>query len=102
MPGRPISVLALAAVLAAMLISSPAISTFWLWLKAKYGFTDDQIRPYSFTMAPFIVDRGAIQQGYLSSEPFQVKKESGIDARVYLLADDGYPSYSALVLAPQK
>lgn len=84
-----------------ILISSSARSTFWVWLKAKYGFTDDQIRAYTFSMAPWLTDRTAIQQGYLSSEPFQVKAEGGVDAQVFLMADAGYPSYGAMVLATQ-
>jgi NitT/TauT family transport system substrate-binding protein len=89
MKGRPI------------MIGSSSRNTFWVWLKARYGFTDDQIRPYTFNMAPFLVDRNAIQQGYLSSEPNLVKKEGNIDAKVFLLADSGYPSYSALIMAQQ-
>jgi NitT/TauT family transport system substrate-binding protein len=81
-----------------ILISQSSRNTFWIWLRSKYGFTDDQIRSYTFNMAPFIADPTAIQQGYLSSEPFKVKQEGGIDAEVYLLADEGYPSYSAQVL----
>jgi NitT/TauT family transport system substrate-binding protein len=85
-----------------IMISSSSTSTFWQWLKAKYGFTDDQIRPYTFNMAPFVVDANAIQQGYLSSEPFKVKKEANLDTKVFLMADEGYPSYSAMILAPGK
>lgn len=85
-----------------ILISNTARSTFWIWLKAKYGFTDDQIRSYTFNMAPWLQDKSAIQQGYLSSEPYQVKTEGGVEPQVFLLADAGYPSYSAMVLASQK
>ena len=84
-----------------IMIGDASVNTFWAWLKAKYGFTDDQIRKYTFNMAPFLVDENAIQQGYLSSEPKLVIAE-GIDPEVYLLADSGYPSYSALVLVPQE
>ena len=27
--------------------------TFLPWLKKKYGYTDDQIRPYTFNLQPF-------------------------------------------------
>jgi NitT/TauT family transport system substrate-binding protein len=84
-----------------IMIGSSSRNTFWVWLKARYGFTDDQIRPYTFNMAPFLVDRNAIQQGYLSSEPNLVKKEGNIDAKVFLLADSGYPSYSSMIMAQQ-
>ena len=71
----------------------------WLFLKAKYGFTDDQIRPYNFSVAPFLADKTAIEVGFVSSEPFQVEKASGIKPVVNLLADNGYDSYSTVILA---
>ena len=71
----------------------------WLFLKAKYGFTDDQIRPYNFSVAPFLADKTAIEVGFVSSEPYQIEKASGIKPVVNLLADNGYDSYSTVILA---
>lgn len=68
----------------------------WLFLKAKFGYADEQIRPYTFNIAPFLANRGAIQQGYLSSEPFLIEKQ-GIRPVVHLLADAGYASYGAVI-----
>jgi NitT/TauT family transport system substrate-binding protein len=84
-----------------IMIASGSVSTFWVWLKAKYAFEDSQIRKYTFNMAPWLVDKSAIQQGYLSSEPYLVMKE-GVTPQIYLLADYGYPSYSAMVVVPQQ
>jgi NitT/TauT family transport system substrate-binding protein len=74
----------------------------WLFLKAKYGFTDEQIRPYNFSVAPFIADKTAIQQGFVSSEPYQIEKATGIKPVVNLLADHGYDSYSTTILTQSK
>ena len=82
-----------------IMISTGSITSFWVWLDHQYGFTQDMIRPYTFNMAPFLVDETAIQQGYLSSEPFLALSE-GVDPEVYLIADTGYPSYSSLALVP--
>jgi NitT/TauT family transport system substrate-binding protein len=68
----------------------------WLFLKQRFGYTDDQIRPYTFSIAPFLVNEDAIQQGYLGSEPFLMQRE-GIEPVVMLLADAGYQSYGALI-----
>ncbi len=68
----------------------------WLFLKARYGFTDSQIRPYTFSIAPFLVRKSTVQQGYLGSEPFLIEKQ-GIRPVVHLLADAGYQSYGALI-----
>lgn len=85
-----------------ILISSGSVDTFFLWLKDKYGFTDSQIRPYNFNMAPFLVNPKAIQQGYISSEPYLVKQQGGFTPQVYLFADYGYPSYATMVMVSQK
>ena len=85
-----------------ILISSGSVNTFFLWLNAKFGFTDNQIRPYTFNMAPFLVNPKAIQQGYVSSEPFIVQQQGGFKPQVYLFADYGYPSYATLVMVSQK
>lgn len=83
-----------------IMISDATISAFWVWLRAKYDFQDEQIRKYTFNLAPFLVDKEAIQQGYLSSEPYTISKEGGFEPQVFLLADHGYPSYGAFVLVP--
>jgi NitT/TauT family transport system substrate-binding protein len=75
--------------------------TSWQFLKQKFGYTDDQIRPYTFSVAPFLADPKAIQQGYVTSEPFIIEKE-GVQPAVMLLADAGYTSYGALIQTSQK
>ena len=82
-----------------IMISDASIGAFWLWLKSKYDFTDNQIRKKTFSLAPFLSNKSSIQQGYLTSEPFLVEREAGFTPRVFLLADYGYPSYGAMVLA---
>src|SRR3954463_15163573 len=90
MRGRPI------------LLSDAATTSFWPWLKSKFGFTDSQIRKYTFNLAPFLVDPNAIQEGYLTSEPFTIQQQGHFTPKVFLLADYGYPGYANMVLAPQK
>jgi NitT/TauT family transport system substrate-binding protein len=80
-----------------ILISQDARTTFWEWLKAEYGFTDDMIRPYTFNPAPFLADESVIQQGYLTSEPFAIEREGGFTPKVFLLADAGYDTYSTTI-----
>lgn len=70
---------------------------YWEWMKAAYGFTDEQRTPYTFNSAPFIVDENSAQQGYLSSEPFAVERETGWAPDVWLIADAGYNSYSTTI-----
>ena len=73
-----------------------AHSTFWPWLKAEYGFEDDVVHAYTFSVAPFLNDKDIVQQGYLSSEPFAIRK-GGIEPSVFLLSDHGYPPYATTI-----
>lgn len=73
----------------------------WLFLKSRFGFSDDQIRPYAFSIVPFLADVKAIQQGYLTSEPFLIEGQ-GIKPVVFLLADNGYESYGAVIQTSRK
>ena len=69
---------------------------WWLFLKAKFGYTDAQIRPYTFDVAPFLANKNAVQQGYLTSEPFLIEQQ-GVTPNVFLLADVGYASYGSII-----
>lgn len=83
-----------------ILLSDASVTAFWVWLKARYGFTDDQVRKYTFNAAPFLADKRAAQQGYVTSEPYTIEKQAGLKPKVFLLADEGYPGYATMVLAP--
>ena len=85
-----------------ILLSDASVTAFWVWLKAKYGFTDSQVRKYTFNSAPFLSDKRVIQQGYLTSEPYTLEKQAHLKPAVFLLADEGYPGYAAMALASDK
>jgi NitT/TauT family transport system substrate-binding protein len=85
-----------------ILLADAAITSFWPWLKAKYGLSDAQVRKYSFSSAPFLADPRAVQEGYATSEPYTIEQQTGKAPRVFLLADNGYPGYAAMVLAPDR
>jgi NitT/TauT family transport system substrate-binding protein len=84
-----------------IMISGDTRTGSWLFLKQKFGYTDDQIRPYNFSVAPFLANPQAIQQGYLSSEPYTIEKE-GVKPIVLLLADAGYASYGSILQCSAK
>jgi len=79
-----------------IMIGSDTRVGWWLFLKSRFGYSDDQIRPYAFNSAPFLANVSAIQQGYLGSEPFVIQQQ-GVKPVVMLLADAGYMSYAALI-----
>jgi NitT/TauT family transport system substrate-binding protein len=79
-----------------IMISGDTRTGSWLFLKQKFGYTDDQIRPYNFSVAPFLADPKAVQQGYLSSEPYTIE-QAGVKPVVLLIADAGYASYGSVI-----
>ena len=83
-------------------IGSDARVSVWQFLKSKFAFTDDQIKPYTFNPAPFLADKTSTQQGYLTSEPLTIEKEGKIKPVVFLLADQGLQSYGAMIQTSAK
>lgn len=79
-----------------MLIGDAGRITYWPFLQAKFGFTDEQIRPYTFNLGPYMADRMAIQQGFISSEPFAAQ-QAGATPKVFLIADAGYQNYQTTI-----
>jgi NitT/TauT family transport system substrate-binding protein len=89
MRGRPI------------LIGAASRVSFWPFLRRRFGFTDEQIRPYTFNVGPFMADRMAIQQGFLSSEPYAAI-QAGARPKVFLLADAGFNNYQTTIDISQR
>lgn len=83
-------------------IGNDGRQTFWLWLQQVYGFEDDQVKPYTYNPAPFLADTNSVQQGYVTSEPFAIKQQGGIDPVVLMMADFGYDTYSTTIETSQK
>lgn len=82
-------------------IGDASIPSYWQFLRARFGFTDGQIRKYGFSLAPWLRDPKAIQQGYLSSEPY-LAVQAGARPQVFLLAEGDFPGYAAMVGATGK
>ncbi len=84
-----------------ILIGAASRSTFWPFLKAKFGFTDAQIRSYSGQLAGWIADNNAIQQAIITNEPYIIKRETGMEPKSFLLADIGYNAYGSIITVSQ-
>jgi NitT/TauT family transport system substrate-binding protein len=80
-----------------ILLGTDGRLTFWLWLKQTYGLSDDQVKPYTFSPAPFLADRNSVQQGYITSEPFAILQQGGFEPVPLIMADAGYDTYSTTV-----
>jgi NitT/TauT family transport system substrate-binding protein len=85
-----------------IMISADSRVGWWTFLKAKFGYSDSQIRPYTFNSAPFLADKTAVQQGYLGSEPFSIKEQGHFDPVVLLMADAGFKGYASMIATSDK
>jgi NitT/TauT family transport system substrate-binding protein len=81
-----------------ILVATPGRTTWWPWAKAKYKYSEEQTRPYTFNLQPFFADKNLVQQAYPSSEPFAAR-QAGIPVKFFLFADNGYPPYGTTFVA---
>ncbi len=80
-----------------LFVSREGMATYYQWLKADFGFKDDQAKPYTFNPQPFLADNKSAMQGYVTSEPFAIEKQGRFKPKIFLLADEGFGSYSTLI-----
>ena len=80
-----------------LFVSKEGITSYFQWLKSEYGFSEKQIKPYTFNSQPFLVDKQSAMQGYVTSEPFAIEKSAGFKPGIILLADYGFNTYSTLI-----
>jgi NitT/TauT family transport system substrate-binding protein len=85
-----------------ILIAADARSGWWRFLAARFGYSDAQIRPYTFNLQPFLADPKLTQQGYLGSEPFAIEQAAHFKPVVLLLADAGYAGYGSIITTSRK
>ena len=80
-----------------LFISKEGMASYFQWLKAEYGFSDAQVKPYTSNPQPFLADKRSAMQGYVTSEPFAIEREAGFKPKVFLIADHGFNGYSTLI-----
>ena len=83
-------------------IAKAAQFSWWHWLKAAHGFRDEALRPYNYTLGPFLSRKDSIQQGYAIAESVYIKEQGGFEPVMHLLADHGFSTYSTLITAHTK
>ncbi|QIB33289.1 ABC transporter substrate-binding protein [Ancylobacter pratisalsi] len=80
-----------------LFISKEGLASYYQWLVADYGFSESQVKPYTFNAAPFLADKNSAMQGYVTSEPLAVEKQGGFVPKLFLLADYGFDTYSTTI-----
>ncbi|MBZ9701350.1 MULTISPECIES: ABC transporter substrate-binding protein [unclassified Mesorhizobium] len=79
------------------ILGDEGAQTFFQWMIIELGFDAAKRVPYTYNTAPFLANKKSIQQGYVTSEPFAVKKEGGFVPNQFLLADYGWDTYSTTI-----
>jgi NitT/TauT family transport system substrate-binding protein len=80
-----------------LLVSQEGKATFFQWMRSEFGFRPEQTRPYTFNPQPFLVDKHTAMQGYVTSEPYAVEQQGRFKPKIFLLADQGFNTYSTLI-----
>jgi NitT/TauT family transport system substrate-binding protein len=84
-----------------ILIASSGRTSWWPFVKAKFGYSESQLQPYTFNLQPFFADDKIAQQSYPSSEPYQALQKN-VPVNFYLFADYGYPPYGTTIVTTTK
>jgi len=84
-----------------ILVGAGGRNSYWPFLKIKFGYTEEQARPYTFNMAPFLADKNLSQQGFVSSEPYVIM-QAGVQPVVHLIADAGFDNYNTTINISKK
>jgi NitT/TauT family transport system substrate-binding protein len=84
-----------------LMIATSSHTTWWPWLKEKYGFTDAQVKPDTYNLQPFFADDNVAIQAYPSSEPYQAE-QNGAPVNFFLFADYGWPPYGTTMVTTTK
>jgi NitT/TauT family transport system substrate-binding protein len=84
-----------------ILVGAGGRVSYWPFLKAKYGYTDEQMKPYTFNLAPFLADKNLVQQGFISSEPYAMR-QAGANPVPLLIADAGFDNYNTTINLSKK
>jgi NitT/TauT family transport system substrate-binding protein len=80
-----------------LLISKEGIASYFQWMKHDFGFSESKVKPYTFNPQPFLADKKTAMQGYVTSEPYAIETQGGFKPKVFLIADQGWDSYSTLI-----
>src|SRR4030088_2981413 len=70
-----------------LFISREGLASYVQYLKADFGFSEAQVKPYPSNAQPFLADKRSAMQGYVTSEPYAIEKQAQFKPKVFLIAD---------------
>ena len=79
-------------------ISSSGNTTYWPWLRQKFGYTDDMIGPKGVNLQTFFADPTSAVAGYITAEPY-IARQRDVPINFLLYSDEGWPTYTNPLIA---
>ena len=83
-----------------ILVAGTGTTYWWPWFRQKFGYGEEQRRPFTNNLQPFFADPNIVVQAYPSS--VWDAEQKGMPVKFHLLADEGYPPYSQAITTTQK
>ncbi len=83
-------------------VSTDTRASWWNYLKAKYGYSDSQLRPYGYSLAPYFTNPTDIQEAYVTDEPYLIAQQTKQWPVVLMLSDAGFDGYASLIATSEK
>ncbi len=80
-----------------ILLAKDGQISYFQWMKKAYGFRDEQVRAYNFSLSQFLADKKSVQQGYATSEPISVEQQAGFKPLTFSLAEAGWSTYGMVI-----
>ena len=84
-----------------ILVGASGRVTCWPFLESRFGYSDEQMKPYTFNLAPWLADKNLVQQGFISSEPYAMR-QAGADPVPMLIADAGVDNDNTTLATARK
>jgi NitT/TauT family transport system substrate-binding protein len=81
-------------------VANSAYTSYWPWLKQKFGYTDDMAGPKGASLQTFFADPASAVGGYITSEPF-VAQQRGQKVNFLLFSQEGWPAYTNPLLTTE-
>ena len=81
-------------------IANTGYTSYWPWLKKKFGYTDEMAAPKGIGLQTFLQDPTSAAAGYLTAEPY-IAAQGHVPVNFLLFSQEGWPAYTNPIVASQ-
>ena len=80
-----------------LFVSKEGVATYFQWMKREFGFREEQVKPYTFNRAAVPRRQAQRDAGLRDVRALCGGSQGKIKPKIFLLADQGFASYSTLI-----